>query len=101
MLCESQCIRNIHLQCWCQLFAIERYGSYGNAALKLKKVSLLKALFEINLNLMTINSLVFRLTAESTTIVSAFAISEERGNLQRNLTMTSRLRDTADCVVKS
>ena len=36
-------------------------GSYGNAALKLENFSLWKSsLFEINLNQMTINSLVFR-----------------------------------------
>ena len=50
---------------------------------------------------MTINSLVFRLTAGSTTIASAFTISEERGNLQRNFPRTSQPRNTADCVVKS
>ena len=38
VLCESRCVRYIHLQYWRQLFAIERNGSYGNAALGLKKL---------------------------------------------------------------
>ena len=54
--------------------------SYGNTALKLKKFSPLKSLFEMNLNQMTLNALVFHLT-DSTTIAFAFAISEERSNL--------------------
>ena len=70
--CES---RNINLKYWCQLFAIERNGSYGNAALTLKKFSLLKSLFEVNLN--QTNSLIFLLTG-STTTASAFAILKER-----------------------
>ena len=60
-LCESRCIRNINLQYWCQLFAMERNGLYGNAALILTKFSLLKSIFEVNLH--QINSLVFRPTA--------------------------------------
>ena len=92
MPCESRCVRNNRLQHWCQLFAIERNGSYGNAALKLRKFSLLKSLIEINLKQMTINSLVFRLTG-STTIASAYALSEERSNLQWNCQMTSRRKN--------
>ena len=42
MPCESRCVRNIHLLYWCRLFAIERNGSYSNAALKLKKFSFIK-----------------------------------------------------------
>ena len=38
VLCESRCVRYIHLQYWRQLFAIERNGSYGNSALRLKKL---------------------------------------------------------------
>ena len=65
----------------------------------------LKSLFEIHLNQITINSLVFRLTG-STTIASAFALSGERSNLQWNCPMTSRRniivpRDTPDSFVKS
>ena len=46
------------------------------------RFSLLKSLFEISLNQMTMmNSLVFYLTG-STTVTSALAISEERSNLQ-------------------
>ena len=86
-LFESCRIRVVNLQYWCQLFAIERNGSYGNAALKLKKVSPLKSLFEVNLN--QINSLAFRLTG-STTTASVFAIFEERSNLQWDRPMTSR-----------
>ena len=43
--------------------------------------SRLKALFEIDLNQMTVNSLVFHLNG-STTIGPAFAMSENRSNLQ-------------------
>ena len=64
MLCESRFIRTIHL-------AIGRNGSYGNAALKLKTFFFIKNPLEINLNQITIKSLVFRLTG-STTIASAF-----------------------------
>ena len=81
---------------WFQLFAIERNGSYGNAALKLKKFFSINPLFEINLNQIIINLLVFRLTG-STTIASAFAISKERSNLQWNCPMTSRRKKS--CLV--
>ena len=104
MPCESPWVRNIYLQYWFQLFAIYRNGSLDNAALELRGSSLLKSLSAINLNQMTINSLVFRLTG-STTIASAFAISKERSNLQWNCPMTSQRkiivsRDTADSFVK-
>ena len=84
------------------LFPIERNGSYGNATLRLKIFFSIKIL--INLNQMTVNSLFFRLTG-STTIASAFAISEERSNLPWICPMTSRgkilvPRDTADHFVK-
>ena len=46
-----------------------------------KKFFSINPLFEINLNQIIINLLVFRLTG-STTIASAFAISKERSNLQ-------------------
>ena len=62
---------------WCQLFAIERNESYGNAALKLRKFFSFKIpIWECVLNQITINSLVFRLTV-STIIIFAFAIFEE------------------------
>ena len=104
MPCESPWVRNIYLQYWFQLFAIHRNGSLDNAALELRGSSLLKSLSAINLNQMTIKSLVFRLTG-STTIASAFAISKERSNLQWNCPMTSQRkiivsRDTADSFVK-
>ena len=104
MPCESPCVRNIYLQYWFQLFAIHRNGSLHNAALELRSFYLLKSLSAINLNQITITSLVFRLTG-STTIASAFAISEVSSNLQWNCPMTSRRkiivpRDTADSFVK-
>ena len=48
---------------------------------KSRSFSLSKSLSEINLNQMTVNSLFSCLTG-STTIIFAFAISEERSNLQ-------------------
>ena len=69
-LCESWWIRNINLQYWCQLFAIDRNGSYSNVTLKLNKFSPLKSLFGVNLN--QINSLVFRLTGSTTTASLSF-----------------------------
>ena len=70
-----------------------------------KKFFSINPLFEINLNQIIINLLVFRLTG-STTIASAFAISKERSNLQWNCPMNSRRkiivrRVTADSFVKS
>ena len=50
----------------------------------------LKSLFEIHLNQITINSLVFRLTG-STTIASAFALSGER-SLVIHLILSSKVR---------
>ena len=46
MLCKRRCIRNIHLQHWCRLFAIEWNESRGNAALKLKKSFSIKTLID-------------------------------------------------------
>ena len=60
-------------------------------------VSYLPSLFEINLNQMTINSLVFRLT-DWTKIASALAISEERGNL--HCPMTSRKKRQSCLVIQ-
>ena len=46
MLCKRRCIRNIHLQHWCRLFAIEWNESRGNAALKLKRSFSIKTLID-------------------------------------------------------
>ena len=79
--CESRCIWNIPLQPWCGYLQVSEMGHAAMLHSYWRGLSQLKALFEINLNQMTVNSLVFHLTG-STTIASAFAMSEKRSNLQ-------------------
>ena len=81
MPCESRCIWNIPLQHWCGYLQVSEMGHVAMLHSYWRGLSQLKALFEINLNQMTVNSLVFHLTG-STTIASAFAMSEKRSNLQ-------------------
>ena len=95
-------IRNVILS-WITLHGAFSYLPLSEMGHMANKFSPQKSLFEVNLK--QINSLVFRLTG-STTTASAFAIFEERSNLQLNCPMTSRHkiimpRDTADSFVKS